>query len=119
MAASGLSQITVVAGDAVRTNLPDGACDALFLRNVYHHFADPVAMDASIIAAVRPGGRVAVVDFTPPDKEAPKPADRGTDGMHGVRPDTVAREMKAAGFDLVSSELAQRALIVVFTKPSR
>src|SRR5688572_24048689 len=41
-------QIEVVAGAADRTNLPDGACDALFMRNVYHHFAAPGPMAASL-----------------------------------------------------------------------
>ena len=50
VAGSRLGQITVVAGDPVRTNFPDGTCDALFLRNVYHHFGDPGAMNASIAA---------------------------------------------------------------------
>jgi len=39
--------------------------------------------------------------------------------MHGVTADTVTREMKAAGFELVSSDIVQRALLVVFSKPSR
>jgi hypothetical protein len=76
-------------------------------------------MAASILAALRPGGRVAVVDFTPPDKEAPTPADRGRDGMHGVRAETVVRELTQAGFETVSSEAAERALMVVASKPKR
>ena len=65
-----------MAGAADRTNLPDGACDAIFMRNVYHHFAAPGPMSASLAAALKPGGRVAVVDFRPPGAEAPMPADR-------------------------------------------
>src|SRR5688500_10502802 len=66
IAASGLDHITIVEGAATTTNFPDAVCDALFMRNVYHHFADPAAMNASIAAAVKPAGRAAVVDFTPP-----------------------------------------------------
>ena len=91
IAASGLSQITVVAGAATATNFPDAACDALFMRNVYHHFADPARMNAAIAKAVKPGGRVAVVDFTPPGAEAASPADRDKDGMHGVTPESLSR----------------------------
>jgi len=116
--ASGLGQITVVTGDPARTNFPDAACDALFMRNVYHHFADPAAMDASIAAAVKPGGKVAIVDFTPPGGEAPTPADRGKDGMHGVLPDTVARELKEAGLEPAAPDLGDRRwFMVVATKP--
>jgi ubiquinone/menaquinone biosynthesis C-methylase UbiE len=117
VARSSLAQITVVAGDPVKTNFPDAGCDAVFMRNVYHHFGDPAAMNASIAAALKPGGRVAVIDFTPP-KEAPRATDRGKDGMHGVLPDSVTREMKEAGFEPVATESgAQRWFMVVVTKP--
>lgn len=101
---SGLTSITVVPGDPVKTNFPEGACDALFMRNVYHHFTDPAQINASVAASLKTGGRVAVVDFTPPEREAERPADRGKDGMHGVMPETVARELKGAGLDVVVTE---------------
>jgi cyclopropane fatty-acyl-phospholipid synthase-like methyltransferase len=118
VAGSGLAQITVIAGDPVKTNFPDASCDALFMRNVYHHFADPAVMNASIASALEPGGRVAIVDFTPPGKEAARPGDRGKDGMHGVSAESVSREMREAGFEPVSSVAgAERWLLVVVSKP--
>lgn len=117
VAASNLTHITVVAGDAGKTNFPDGACDALFMRNVYHHFGDPPAMNASIALALKAGGRLAVVDFTPPPgNEAACPADRGKDGMHGITAETLARELTAAGFEPVTSSAAERAIMVVVSK---
>ena len=115
---SHLEQITVVAGDAKRTNFPDGGCDAVFMRSVYHHFADPPTMNASIGAALKPGGVLAVVDFTPPPgSEAACPADRGKDGMHGITLETLSRELKEAGFELISANASQRAIMVVVSKP--
>ena len=115
---SGLAHITVVAGDAGKTNFPDAACDALFMRNVYHHFADPAAMNRSIAAALKPGARYAVVDFTPPPGgEAKDPADRAKDGSHGIGPDAVSRELKEAGFEAVTADTSgQRWFMVVVTK---
>jgi tRNA A58 N-methylase Trm61 len=114
------AQVTVVAGDPARTNFPDEGCDSLFMRNVYHHFAEPERINQSILASVKPGGRVAVVDFTPPDREAERPADRAKDGMHGVSAESVSRELKAAGFEPVSSEAgADRWFIVVVARPAR
>lgn len=116
-AASGLSHITVVDGDASKTNFPEAACDALFMRNVYHHFVDPAAINRSIVTSLKPGARIAVVDFTPPGEEAPRPADRGKDGMHGVTPATVSRELAAAGLEPVTSETgSQRWFLVVMTR---
>jgi tRNA A58 N-methylase Trm61 len=117
---SDLARITVVAGDSARTNFPDGACDALFMRNVYHHFAEPSAMNASIAAALTPGGRLAVVDFAPPNKEAERAADRDEDGTHGVSAQSVSRELQEAGFEPVASESGtQRWFMVVVAKPGR
>jgi ubiquinone/menaquinone biosynthesis C-methylase UbiE len=118
VAASGIANITVVAGEAGSTNFPDGECDAVFMNDVYHHFTDPAAMNRSIAAALRPGGRLAVVDFTPPGQEAARPSDRAKDGMHGVKPETVTREVKEAGFEPAASEAGSRWFLVAFvTKP--
>lgn len=115
---SGLEYIAVVTGDANETRFPDACCDAIFMRNVYHHFADPAAMNASIARALKPGARLAVVDFTPPGNEAERPGDRGKDGMHGVSPDSVARELKAAGLTITDTVAgSDRWFMVVATRP--
>jgi len=99
------SRVTVIAGDPLKTNFPDAACDAIFMRNVYHHFENPTAMNASIAAALKPGS------------EATCPADRGKDGMHGVTAATVTRELTEAGFTTaVPDVIVQRAFMVVVSK---
>ena len=118
VADSGLQQITVVDGSADRTNFPDTACDGVFMRNVYHHFADPATMNGSIRAALKPGGRLAIVDFSPPKDEAPTPAERSKDGMHGVKAETVAKEAVGVGFEAISTKPGNnRWFLVVVQKP--
>jgi ubiquinone/menaquinone biosynthesis C-methylase UbiE len=118
VAAADQPQITVVDGDASRTNFAEASCDALFMRNVYHHFLSPSEMNLSIAAALKPGARLAIVDFAPPGAEASCPADRGKDGMHGVAAGTVSRELREAGFEALASESgAQRWFMVVVARP--
>ena len=75
-------------------------------------------MNAAIRSAVKPGAKVAVVDFTPPGGEAPTPAERSKDGMHGIKPETLTRELKDAGFQDVAVERgAQRWFMVVVSRP--
>ena len=103
---SGLSNITVLTGDPNKTTFADGCCDAIFMRNVYHHFADPVAMTKSIAVSLKPGGRVAIVDFMPNRgrPEAARPADRANNDSHSVSADSVARELKEAGLEIVKTQ---------------
>ena len=44
----GHSHVTVILGELDATGLPDGCCDRILLRRVYHHFLDPDAMDQSM-----------------------------------------------------------------------
>jgi ubiquinone/menaquinone biosynthesis C-methylase UbiE len=94
----GLTNVTVIEGAADRTNLPDACCDAVFLRNVFHHVTGPVPFNKSLYASLKPGGRLAIIDFPP--SEGSKlfdgvPANRGG---HGIPESVLVDEMKAAGF---------------------
>ena len=94
----GLTNLTVIEGGAASTNLPNECCDALFLRNVYHHVTEPAAFNKSLYATAKPGARLAIID-APPGKasELPSgvPANRGG---HGVPVTVVIDELTAAGF---------------------
>jgi predicted methyltransferase len=116
---SGLEQITVVESHASRTNLPERCCDAIFMRDVYHHFADPAAMNASLFQSLEPGGHLAIIDFRARGEEAGRLASRGERSGHGVNPDTVSAELKQAGFEVLTVEPARgRNFIVVARRPS-
>lgn len=116
---SGLSQVQVVEGQETHANLADGCCDAIFLRNVYHHFGDPTTMNESIARALKPGARVAIIDFPPRNNAATAPAGkRGESAAHGVSAEVVASELKAAGLTIVSTEdRPNRWFLVVAQKP--
>ena len=116
---AGVTNVTPVEGRELETNFPDQCCDAIFMRNVYHHFGDPAAMDASLLKSLKPGGRLAVIDFTPPNEEAATPDGRSKDGFHGVKAPTVERELKAAGFEIISAETHNRGVFVVARRPTR
>jgi ubiquinone/menaquinone biosynthesis C-methylase UbiE len=98
-----LPNVTVIEAAVSSTNLPDACCDALFSRAVYHHLTDPAAINADIHRALRPGGRLLVIDFEPGGIMnwigRPETADRH--GGHGTPKETVVREVTAAGFELV------------------
>lgn len=101
-AKEGLTNITVLAGAERSTSLPDACCDAILIRDAYHHLTQPVDVVRSMAAALKPGGRLAVIDFPPrPNSPIPDgvPANRGG---HGVPMEIVVSEVSANGFTVVS-----------------
>ena len=118
VAKAGLTQqVTVVEGHATQTNFPAQCCDAIFMRNVYHHFGDPPLMNASLRESLKPGGRLAIIDFSPPFGAEAVPGRRGEDGHHGITAPTLEAELKAAGFAILSASTADRAVFVVARRP--
>jgi predicted methyltransferase len=94
----GLTNVTVVEGGAASTNLPDACCDALFLRNVYHHVTEPAAFNKSLYATAKPGARLAIIDAPPAKSSALPSGVPANRGGHGIPAAVVIDELTAAGF---------------------
>lgn len=87
------SNVTVIEGAVHTTNLPALCCDAILIRDAYHHLTDPQAIIKSLAAALKPGGRLAVIDFPPrPNSEVPTGVPANRLG-HGVPPEVIEREV--------------------------
>lgn len=90
------TNVTVIAGAERSTNLPAGCCDAILVRDAYHHFTQPEDLVRSIVAALKPGGRLAVIDFRPrPNSEVPAGVPANRLG-HGVPIEVIVKEVGAA-----------------------
>jgi cyclopropane fatty-acyl-phospholipid synthase-like methyltransferase len=95
----GLRNVTVIEGAAASTNLPAACCDAMFLRHVYHHITEIDAFNKSLHASLKPGGRLAIIDFE--DRPNPARIPKGVPANrlgHGIPPSVVIDELTAAGF---------------------
>ncbi|HEX7038015.1 MAG TPA: methyltransferase domain-containing protein [Pseudomonadales bacterium] len=97
---SGLDNVRALQATADRSGLPPACCDGALMRGVYHHLTAPDATLDDLFAALRPGGRLLVIDFRPtfwlkPWMPKGLPPDRTG---HGIDPETVEAEARAAGF---------------------
>lgn len=60
---AGQTQVVTVLGAQDSIKVPPASVDLVFLSDVYHHIEKPREVLASIHAALRPGGRLVVIDF--------------------------------------------------------
>ncbi|WP_146578681.1 class I SAM-dependent methyltransferase [Neorhodopirellula pilleata] len=59
----GIENLTPVLGTDVSTRLPSASVDMVFICDTYHHFESPQQSLASIYRALKPGGRLILIDF--------------------------------------------------------
>lgn len=92
--------VQVVLGSDQATGLPKNCCDAIFVRLVYHHFTDPAPMRADLRHALRPGGKLLIIDIEPQDDwdELDDVPDRGG---HGIPMSSLVDEMTGDGFEVI------------------
>lgn len=81
-------------------DLPENSIDVAFICDVYHHFEYPYDSMASIHKALRPGGRVVIVDF---ERIVGVSNDWTLDHVRCGK-GTVTDEVKDSGFDLVGEK---------------
>lgn len=88
---AGLTALRTVQAGADDPRLPEPV-DLALLVNVYHHVEQRVAYFGRLRNQLKPGGRVAIIDFRPDSPVGPR---------HGrITADAVKREFAAAGYAL-------------------
>jgi ubiquinone/menaquinone biosynthesis C-methylase UbiE len=106
-----IANVETVLGTIDDPKLPAGAIDLALMVDVYHEFSEPQKMLRGIRAALKPDGRMALIEY------------RGEDPSVPIRPEhkmTVAQvraEIEPEGFRFVMTiETLPRQHIVVFVK---
>jgi len=59
----GIANVETVLSRPDDPMLPEDSVDLIFISDTYHHFDQPAPMLAGMRAALRPGGRMAIVDW--------------------------------------------------------
>lgn len=90
MAREGLSQVRVAKIPFDSPELPDGSVDRILIVDTWHHIGSRGAYSAKLAKALRPEGRLAIVDFTLESAEGPPPE-------HRVAPEKVLAELAEGG----------------------
>lgn len=87
-----LSRIVPVLGTEQKLPLPENTIDMMLLVDVYHEFSYPYEMTLSMRAALKPGGKLVLVEFRSEDQNVP------IKSIHKMSEAQAIKEFKAAGF---------------------
>jgi len=103
VAARHLTNVIILESKDADTNLPTECCDAIFLRRVYHHLTKPAEFDTALIRSLKPGGRLAIIEFPPRSALKPVEGVPANRGGHGIPQEVAVQELTAAGFRLTKT----------------
>jgi predicted methyltransferase len=107
-----IGNVTLVQGAVDDPRLPPASLDLILMVDVYHEFSQPQQMLRGMLAALKPGGRMVLLEYKKEDPSIPIRLD------HKMTVAEAKLEVEAEGFRLarVGTELP-RQHILVFEKP--
>ena len=104
-----VDNVELVLADFDDTKLPDASVDLVFTVNTFHHFEDRPTYFGNLKRVLRPGGRVAVIEYD------------GSTGLfvkwfgHYSERKSLLGDMSAAGYRVVEDlDLLERQSFIVF-----
>jgi ubiquinone/menaquinone biosynthesis C-methylase UbiE len=95
-----LMNVIVVEGAVDDTKLPTACCDAIYLRHVYHHITEPAEFDTNLVRSLKPGARLAIIDFPPNKNLDPVQGVPKNRGGHGIPQEVLVKELTSAGLQV-------------------
>ncbi len=111
---AGAANVETVLGSITDPNLPADSVDVALFVDAYHEFSHPYEMMVNVRKALKPGGRVVLVEYRAEDPKVPiRPRHKMTEAQ-------AVKEMEAAGFTFGGNRnsLPQQH-ILIFRKPGK
>ena len=109
---NGITNVETVKSEETSVNLPDSSIDWAIMVDAYHEFTHPKEMMESIFTALKPGGKVVLLEY------------KGENPLVAIKPrhkmtQTQARaEVEAMGFKFLESKrVLPKQHVLVFQKP--
>jgi len=106
-AREGLGNLRAVLTPPADPQLAAESVDRILVVDVWHHLGDRVAYARALGLALRPGGKLAIVDFKHESKHGPPPE-------HRLTPDQIIAELRAAGLaaSLSATTLPEQYIVI-------
>ena len=108
----GVRNVETVLGSESSPNLPDNSINVALMVAAYHEFYYPWEMMSSILDALKPGGKVILIEYRGEDNTLE------VDPLHRLSQDQARKEFEAVGFTFrYSRDILPQQHFMVFEKP--
>ncbi len=97
----GIENVSPLLSEEARLPLADASADLVLVANVFHELSEPAAVLAEVRRVLRPGGRVAVMDWRKGKRSDDEP---GPPADHRVPAEDVAAALAGAGLATATVE---------------
>ena len=110
----GIPNVETVLGTITDPNLPAAGVDLIFIVDAYHEFSHPHEMGQAMFEALKPGGKLVLIEYRGEDARVPiKP-------LHKMTEDQARREMAAIGLGWIeTASFLPQQHVLVFQKPEQ
>ena len=99
-----LTNIEIVRGEENDPKLPAGQLDAVLVVNAYHEFAEYAAVLAKVREALKPGGRLVLIEPTPLRAEDTTRSAQAK--RHQIAIEFAEADLTQAGFEIVRKDVS-------------
>ena len=107
-----IGNVQTVLGTEKNPNLPPDSIDVAFIVDAYHEFSFPMEMGQQLVASLKPGGTLVLVEYRAEDPRVP------IKRLHKMSEAQAKKEMAAIGLQWLGTEdyLPQQH-VLIFQKP--
>lgn len=109
---TGIANVEGVLGAEDDPNLPAGAVDLILMVDAYHEFSYPREMGEAMVRALKPGGRIALVEYRAEDDSVP------IKRLHKMSQAQAKKEMAALGLTWIETKgMLPWQHLMIFERP--
>lgn len=111
---SGLTNVVTVKGSETDPGLAEDSVDLIFIVDAYHEFSHPYEMGKAMVSALKPGGKLVLIEYRAEDRRVP------IKRLHKMSEKQVVREMARIGLTLsVNLRVLPQQHFMIFERNDR